>query len=167
MTIPRSSIGTTPRYKSILLQSGVHAYAAQEGDARLVARVEVNGFVTGGVQVFRNGGFGAVCDQEFGDEEATVACRQLGFESGRNLPFANIPRDDVLAEVPILNIYCLSVVHDSRWDQEWRCLLHNEGRQQYLTSQHPEFCAPPSRIVLSNRHLAHAMPHICHAGASK
>ena len=131
MTILRSSIGTTPRHKSRLLQSGVHVHAALEGDVRLVARVEVNGFVTGGIQVFRNGGFGAVCDQEFGDEGAVVACRQLGFESGRFLPFANIPRDDDLAEVPILNVHGLSVVHESRWDQEWTCLLHNEGRQEF------------------------------------
>ena len=63
-------------------------HAGQEGDVRLVARVDVNGFATGGVQVFRNGGFGAVCDQEFGDEGAAVACRQLGFQSGRILPTA-------------------------------------------------------------------------------
>ena len=51
-----------------------------------MATLEVNGFVTGGVQVFRNGGFGAVCDQEFGNREAEVACRQLGFVSGQALP---------------------------------------------------------------------------------
>ena len=44
--------------------------------------MDVNGFATGGVQVFRNGGFGAVCAQDFGNRDAMVACRQLGFPSG-------------------------------------------------------------------------------------
>eukprot|EP00892_Ulva_mutabilis_P001727 jgi/Ulvmu1/11555/UM078_0048.1 len=55
---------------------------AEEGELRLVGRVDVNGFATGGVQVFLNGAFGAVCTQNFGAPEARIACRQLGFPSG-------------------------------------------------------------------------------------
>lgn len=69
-------------------QKKYHMGVAQEGDLRLVGRVDVNGFATGGVQVFRSGGFGAVCAQDFGNRDARVACRQLGFVSGRVLPSA-------------------------------------------------------------------------------
>ena len=67
--------------------------------------MDVNGFATGRLQVFQNGGFGGVCDQEFGDAGATVACRQLGFESGRVLPTASIPQSSNMSEVRILHIW--------------------------------------------------------------
>lgn len=57
-------------------------YHAEEGDVRLVRRVEVNNFVTGSLQVFCDGAWGAVCTSNFDDLDARVACRQLGFVSG-------------------------------------------------------------------------------------
>lgn len=56
---------------------------AEEGDLRLVARVDINGFATGALQVYVGGAFGAVCNSGFSHTEAAVACRQLGFVSGR------------------------------------------------------------------------------------
>lgn len=49
---------------------------AEEGDVRLVAEVEVNRSSTGAMQVFRDGGYGAVCAAGFSG--AAVGCRQLG-----------------------------------------------------------------------------------------
>lgn len=52
---------------------------AEEGDVRVVDEVAVNGFVTGALQVFQGGRYGAVCSTGFDDADAAVACRQLGF----------------------------------------------------------------------------------------
>lgn len=52
--------------------------------------MDVNGFATGAVQVFRSGGFGAVCAQDFGNRDARVACRQLGFFSGTVIRAAHL-----------------------------------------------------------------------------
>lgn len=60
----------------------------EEGDVRLVDRVDVNGFVTGALQVYCDGAWGAVCTSNFNDPDATVACRQLGFPTGMLLPQA-------------------------------------------------------------------------------
>lgn len=56
--------------------------AGEEGAARLVSRVDVNGYVTGTLQVFFEGAWGAVCGSNFDDRDAMVACRQLGFSGG-------------------------------------------------------------------------------------
>lgn len=48
----------------------------------------MNGFATGAVQVFHNGAFGAVCNEGFDAAAADVACRQLGFVGGTNIPLA-------------------------------------------------------------------------------
>lgn len=42
----------------------------------------MNGFATGTLQVFLNGAWGAVCTASFGNSDALVACRQLGFAAG-------------------------------------------------------------------------------------
>lgn len=60
--------------------------AGEEGAARLVSRVDVNGFATGTLQVFQKGAWGAVCTSNFDDQDATVACRQLGFSVGLHRP---------------------------------------------------------------------------------
>lgn len=56
---------------------------------RLVNQVEANGYVTGTLQVYVEGAWGAVCTVGFGDPDAQVACRQLGFASALAMP-----RDD-------------------------------------------------------------------------
>ena len=58
----------------------------EEGDVRLVDRVDINGFATGALQVFVDGEFGAVCNTLFGPLDAGVACRQMGFAGGTALP---------------------------------------------------------------------------------
>lgn len=62
--------------------------AAEEGDLRLISRLDINGFATGALQVFHDGAFGAVCSNNFGPSDADVACRQLGFVGGAPLPLA-------------------------------------------------------------------------------
>lgn len=59
--------------------------AGEEGAVRLVSRVDVNGFATGVLQVFCDGAWGLVCDTNFDDRDALVACRQLGFTTGSEL----------------------------------------------------------------------------------
>lgn len=59
---------------------------AEEGSLRLVGRVDINGFATGAVQVFHDGAFGAVCVEGFDAAAADVACRQMGFVGGTDIP---------------------------------------------------------------------------------
>ena len=61
---------------------------AEEGDLRIIDRVDINGFATGSLQVYHDGAFGAVCNNQFGVVDADVACRQLGFTGGTSLPLA-------------------------------------------------------------------------------
>ena len=49
---------------------------------RLASPVESNGFMTGALQVLLDGEFGSVCNAVFDSDDATVACRQLGFAEG-------------------------------------------------------------------------------------
>eukprot|EP00892_Ulva_mutabilis_P004970 jgi/Ulvmu1/2845/UM144_0010.1 len=58
----------------------------QEGALKLADRVNINGFVTGSLQVFLGGAFGAVCSNRFDPVDAAVACRQLGYRGGTVLP---------------------------------------------------------------------------------
>lgn len=67
------------------------AVGQEEGQLRLVSRVDINGFATGALQVVVNGEYGAVCSQSFGGAEADVACRQLGFLGGSALPLLGQP----------------------------------------------------------------------------
>lgn len=84
---------------------------AEEGDLRLVDRVDVNGFATGALQIFLDGAFGAVCGAVFGPADADVACRQLGFVGGTSLPTAISARDEVQdqgsrrAQLQVLDLY--------------------------------------------------------------
>lgn len=94
---------------------------AVEGDLRLVDRVDINGFATGALQVFVDGAFGAVCSSRFSHEEAGVACRQMGFVSGRAIrdtPFvldsrnprrtSPVNRDALRVRTPALTQFCTS-----------------------------------------------------------
>eukprot|EP00892_Ulva_mutabilis_P011614 jgi/Ulvmu1/8825/UM049_0005.1 len=62
----------------------------EEGAARLVSRVDVNGYATGALQVFCEGAWGAVCSAGFDDVDAAVACRQLGFIGGVRQPVPSL-----------------------------------------------------------------------------
>jgi hypothetical protein len=52
------------------------------------------------VELFVNGAFGTVCDDGFGNEEARVVCRELGFAdgvfSGNSPGFGEILLDNVV-----------------------------------------------------------------------
>lgn len=79
-----------------LLQTVIYAVSSQldegcdaeEGDLKLVGRMDVNVYATGAVQVFQDGAFVAVCKTCFDAVAANVACRQLGFMSGTVSPLA-------------------------------------------------------------------------------
>ncbi|WP_411023527.1 scavenger receptor cysteine-rich domain-containing protein, partial [Salmonella sp. s51228] len=48
----------------------------EQGDIRLIGNSEAN---TGTLQVYYNGVWGYVCDDYWGNNDATVVCRQLGY----------------------------------------------------------------------------------------
>eukprot|EP00892_Ulva_mutabilis_P008273 jgi/Ulvmu1/5818/UM025_0075.1 len=73
--------------------------SAEEGDLRLVARVDVNGYATGALQVFLDGAFGAVCVSDtFSPADADVACRQMGFIGGTSIPLALFESGPLLSD---------------------------------------------------------------------
>lgn len=45
----------------------------------LIARIADEAVEAGSLEIFYNGKWNTVCDDEFGREEAQVACRMLGF----------------------------------------------------------------------------------------
>ena len=71
-----------PQLQLLLGANNLRRSAGEEGDVRLVGTVEVNGYVTGALQVFCDGQWGAVCNSNFNNSDALVACRQLGFSTG-------------------------------------------------------------------------------------
>lgn len=78
---------------------------AEVGDVRLAGGVtsDVSGAQYGRLEVFSNGGWGAVCDrpgapydpdradQMVSDESVAVICRQLGFSDGVAIPVSVRP----------------------------------------------------------------------------
>ena len=64
---------------------------------RLVSGQTVGGATTGALQLLCDGAWGAVCKANFGNSDAVVACRQLGFAAGA--PIAR-PMPDSSTGVP-------------------------------------------------------------------
>lgn len=86
------------RFCLVCRQNEKHMLCAEEGDLRLVARRELNGYTVGALQAFVGGAFGTVCGAFFSNSEADVACRQLGFVGGGISPFA----DEALTEAELV-----------------------------------------------------------------
>eukprot|EP00892_Ulva_mutabilis_P007273 jgi/Ulvmu1/4918/UM202_0003.1 len=54
----------------------------QDGDVRLVEQTSVANWQIGRLEVFFEGSWSQVCAENFGEADANVACRQLGFGAG-------------------------------------------------------------------------------------
>ncbi len=50
-----------------------------DGDLRLISNSGQTGGSSGRLEVYNNGQWGTVCDDNFSPNDARVACRQLGF----------------------------------------------------------------------------------------
>ena len=85
--------------KNPLVHAG-QTFGPQAGELRLIDRDGRNlpwpRLISGRLEVYYNGQWGTVCDDNFGAPEATVACRQLGFSEGyhhyTNVGFDNSSR---------------------------------------------------------------------------
>lgn len=55
--------------------------------AQLTVRLINGTYNSGRLEVFYNGTWNTVCDDEFGQEEARVVCRMLGFERWVNTTY--------------------------------------------------------------------------------
>ena len=92
---------------SLLLGLGTGAYAwAGEGALRVLDGDGMHA-AEGRLEVFLEGRWGVVCDDEFGEEEAQVACGQLGMSGGTVRRYPDVPR--AAAGTPILmdNVRCI------------------------------------------------------------
>ena len=62
--------------------------------------MDTNGFVSGALQVYKDGAFGAICPKNFQAVDADVACKQLGYIGGFALPLA-IDRRRAIESLPV------------------------------------------------------------------
>ena len=132
--------------------------AAEEGDLRIISRVDINGFATGALQVFHNGAFGAVCNNQFSAVDADVACRQLGFTGGTSLPLA-LDRDlSVNQQRALVEVWsgarCCSSVSRSRGAGRW-----HRGLERAVT----RMCTPtqPHRDIDTGTETSIANASVC------
>lgn len=88
---------------------------------RLVSAIEINGYVTGALQVFCDGQWGAVCSSNFDSSDALVACRQLGFATGVVPPTSARPlqrrfaaADDPVRCLALGCMHCMAALRRTR-----------------------------------------------------
>ena len=67
-----------------LIEMPLYSSGQSSGDLRLVARngQTSSSLTAGRLEVYYNGQWGTVCDNQFGTAERDVACRDLGFSAG-------------------------------------------------------------------------------------
>ena len=69
-----------PLHNAIIATVTCNLTGQQSGDLQLVLNDGSTNAGNGRLEVFLNGRWGTVCEDDFGQEDGDVACRQLGYE---------------------------------------------------------------------------------------
>ena len=78
---------------------------AEEGDVRLADEFEVANWMVGNLEVFVGGAWRQVCAAGFDNNEADIACGQMGYGAGTSGPFFDVRADagtSVFSDVGII-----------------------------------------------------------------
>ncbi|XP_069125491.1 LOW QUALITY PROTEIN: uncharacterized protein [Argopecten irradians] len=78
-----------------------------------ISLADGTGFYEGRIIVHHRGIAGTICDDDFGDEEAYVVCKMLGFRDGTVVPKGTFPRGE--GEIWLDNLECVGE-EETLWD---------------------------------------------------
>ena len=90
---------------NLLLPSIIFTATPQNGDVRLI-NVNDSTNMTGRLEVYYNGMWGTVCDDDFDHHAARVVCRQLGFNSTGAMAVVRAGYGQGTGSIWLDNIFC-------------------------------------------------------------